>query len=76
MLAFQGGAMHGSGPHGQDGLLVKGFFVGALVGGVAAWLFAPCKGAQLRAWLEDTLRDTIIKTWTTIRMVLPGSTDN
>jgi gas vesicle protein len=56
--------------------MVKGFFVGALVGGVVAWLFAPCKGAQLRAWIDTTLREQFHKTWTTIRMVLPGDTDD
>jgi hypothetical protein len=75
IVVFQGGAMHESSRRDRDGLLIRGVVVGALVGGVAAWLFAPYKGAQLRARVEYTIRENMTKTWTTIRMVLPGSTD-
>lgn len=69
--------------------MLKGFLVGALVGGVTTWLLLPQSGSQTRQMLreqghtlkssvdrtveqaQDTAREQIVKTQTTLRAALP-----
>lgn len=68
--------MSGSEPQNKDehdeSSLVKGLFAGVVVGGVAAWLLAPRRGAQMRAWLHETVYEQLAKTRSTFGMILPG----
>jgi gas vesicle protein len=47
--------------------------MGALVGGVAAWFYAPCSGRQLRTWIETTTNETLAKSRSTLQIMLPVS---
>lgn len=71
-----GAAMNTHTPQDKDGALLKGLFVGALVGGAAAWLFAPCRGSKTRALVRMAVNEHLSRTQSTLRLLFTGTTES